>query len=161
MFSDPTFWVAVSFLGFICLVLYFKVPGLVAKALDDRADAIRKELDEAQKLREEAQSMLAEYQRKQRDAEKEAEDIVVQAKAEADALAEETKVKLAEMLERRTKLAEDKIAQAEVQALKEVRATAADVAISAARSLIADQLKGDKADALVEKSIADLRTKLN
>lgn len=161
MFSDPTFWVAISFLGFVCLVLYFKVPGLVAKTLDDRADAIRKELDEAQKLREEAQSMLAEYQRKQRDAEKEAEDIVVQAKSEADALAEETKVKLAEMLERRTKLAEDKIAQAEVQALKEVRATAADVAISAAQSLIADQLKGDKADALVEKSIADLRTKLN
>ncbi len=161
MFSDPTFWVAVSFFGFIALALYYKAPAMVASALDKRADAIKAELDEAQRLREEAQAMLAEYQRKQRDAEKEAEDILTQAKAEAENLAAETKVKLADMLERRTKLAEDKIGQAEVQAVKDVRAAAADLAIAAAQSLIADQVKGDKAKSIIDQSIDDLKTKLN
>ena len=134
---------------------------MVAKALDDRADAIKNELEDAQRLREEAQALLAEYQRKQRDAEKEAESIVEQAKAEAESLAEESKAKLAEMLERRTKLAEDKIAQAEVQALKDVRAASADLAVAAAQAIIAEQAKGDVAAGLIDGSIEELKSKLN
>ena len=85
MFSDPSFWVGVSFVLFVLLIVYFKVPGQMTKALDDRADRIRQELDDAQKLREEAQALLAEYQRKRTEAEKEAEDIVTQAKTKLKA----------------------------------------------------------------------------
>jgi hypothetical protein len=77
--ATPEFWVAAAFVGFVALVIYMKAPGMVARALDERADAIRSELEGAQRLREEAQAMLADYQRRQRDAEKEAADIVAMA----------------------------------------------------------------------------------
>lgn len=161
LFADPSFWVGVSFVLFCLLLLYFKVPATVTKALDDRADRIRQELDDAQKLREEAQALLAEYQRKRTEAEKEAEDIVAQAKAEAEAYAEETRQKLAESLERRTALAEQKIAQAEAGALNEVRAAATDLAIAAAEKIIAGEVKGDKASGLIDDSIEAVKTRLN
>ena len=159
--SDPTLWVAVSFLGFIGLLLYFKVPSLAAKALDDRAEAISNELDEARRLREEAQALYAEYERRQRDAEKEAESIVTQAEAEAERLAAETKVKLDLMLERRTAQAEDKIARAETQAVDEVRLAATATAIKVAEKLIGESLTKTKAASLIDASIKELPSKLN
>ncbi len=159
--SDPTLWVAVSFFGFIGLLLWFKVPSLAAKALDDRAAAITNELDEARRLREEAQALYAEYERRQRDAEKEAESIVTQAESEAERLAAETKIKLDQMLERRTAQAEDKIARAETQALDEVRLAASATAIKVAEKLIGDSLTKTKANSLIEASIKELPSKLN
>jgi F-type H+-transporting ATPase subunit b len=161
MLKDPSFWTAIAFLGFVLVLLYVKIPALITKLLDDRADAIRTELEEARSLREQAQSVLADYERRQRQAEKEAEDIIVQAKTEAERLAEETQVKLEASLERRTKLAEDKIAQAEVQALKEVRIQAAEIAIAAAGTLIANEFPAKEASALVDASIKDLKKSLN
>ena len=161
MLSTPEFWVAVSFVGFVALVIYLGAPKMIAKALDERAEGIRSELDEARRLREEAQNLLAEYQRKQRDAEAEAEGIVAQAQHEAELLAAEARQKLKETLARRTKLAEDKIAQAEAQAIKDVRSRAADVAIEAAGKLIADELSKDKAAGLIDDSIKGLASKLN
>ncbi|PLX35758.1 MAG: F0F1 ATP synthase subunit B [Hyphomicrobiales bacterium] len=159
--ADPTLWVAVSFLGFLGLLLYFKVPAAAAKALDDRAEAISKELDEARRLRDEAQALYAEYERRQRDAEKEAESIVTQAEAEAERLAAETKVKLDLMLERRTAHAEDKIARAEAQALDEVRLAASATAVKVAEKLIGDSLTKKKAESLISASIKELPSKLN
>ena len=130
--SDPSFWVAVAFFGFIALLFYYKVPALVIKALDDWAAEIKRTMDEARALREEAQKVLADYQRKQRNAQSEAEDIIAMAEREAQTYVEETKRALKEQLERRTKLAEEKIARAELQAMAEVRALAASVAIEAA-----------------------------
>ena len=161
LLSTPDIWVAVSFVGFILLIVYFGVPGKVAKMLDDRADLIRQELDEARKLREEAQTRLAEYERKQRTAEKEAEGIIALAKEEAEALAAETREKLTETLERRMKLAEDKIARAEEQALGEVRTAAVNIAISAAEQIIADKMTPAASKKLVDQSIKDLKGKLN
>jgi len=161
MLNDPSFWTGMAFLGFILILLYVKIPAIITKYLDDRADAIRTELEEARSLREQAQSVLADYERRQRQAEKEAEDIIVQAKAEAERLAEETRVKLEASLERRAKLAEDKIAQAEVQALKEVRIQAAEIAIAAAGTLIANEFPAKDASALVDASIKDLKKVLN
>ena len=161
MFASPDFWVLISFLMFIGLLVYFKVPGMVAGLLDKRAADIAAELDEARRLREEAQQLLASYQRKQRDAMKEAEDIVAQAKVEAENLAKEIRANMELQVERRTKLAEDKIAQAESQALSEVRATAAEVAIGAARKVIADKVTAAEDEKLVERSIADLASKLH
>ena len=98
VFSKPEFWVGVAFFGFVGLLIYYKVPGLIGKALDDRADRIRQELDEARKLREEAQALLADYQKKRQAAEEEAKAIVDQAKREAESLAAETRKNLAESL---------------------------------------------------------------
>ncbi len=161
MFKAPEFWVAIAFLCFVGLLLKAKVPSLVTKALDDRADAIRKELEEARRLREEAQRLFADYQKKQREAEDEARAIVDKARADAEALAADTRKSLAETLERRTKLAEDKIARAEAQALSEVRSTAVDLAVAAAESILREKVAGASAGSLIEQSIRDLKGKLN
>lgn len=154
------FWVAISFVLFVVLLLYFKVPGQISKALDERAAGIKRELDEARKLKEEAQALLADYQRKRQEAEKEAEDIIAQARSEAEAFAEETRRSLKEGLERRLKASEEKIARAEAQAADDVRAAAVDVAIAAAQKVVAEKLPGDAADAMVESSINELGGKL-
>jgi F-type H+-transporting ATPase subunit b len=159
--ANPEFWVMIAFLLFMGLVVYYRVPGLVTRALDARADAIRKELDEARRLREAAQQLLADYQRKSEEAEEEAKVIIDQAKREAEALGAETRKSLAESLERRTKLAEEKIKRAEAQALGEVRATAVDAAVGAAEKILKNRLAGGSASSLVDASIRDLKGRLN
>ena len=161
MFAAPELWVLVSFVLFIALLVYYKIPNKVAKALDDRAGRINAELEEARRLREEAQTILADYQRKQRDAEKEAEDIIAMARREARFYAEESHKVLDEFLQRRVKLAEEKIARAEEQAIQDVRSKSVDVAVAAAEMLIARELKGKSAEDLVDKSIRDVSAKLN
>ena len=161
IFSDSSFWVAVSFVLFVLALLYFGVPRRVTEALDARAAQIAQELDEARKLREEAQALLANYQRKQRDAEQEAEEIVTQARAEAERLAAETREALTDQLARRTKQAQDKIAQAEAQALKEVKDAAAGVAASAARRIITERIDQGRDAQLIDQDIKALATKLN
>ena len=161
MLATPEFWVLVSFVLFIGLIVYLGVPGKVAAMLDERAARIARELEQARKLREEAQGLLADYERKRRDAEKEAEAIVAQAREEAEAFAVETRQKLTETIERRGRMAEEKIAQAEAQAVKEVRAAAAELAIAAATRIIADEVQGARADQLVEASIANLKDRLH
>lgn len=161
MLSTPEFWVAVSFVLFVLLMLKFGVPGMLATALDKRADDIRSELEEAQKLREEAQAVLADYQRKRRDAESEASDIITLAKEEAERLAAETRVKLEESLERRLKMAELKISQAEIQAEQDVRAITAEAAIKAAETVIAAKMSPSAQADLVAASIKELKSKFN
>ncbi len=159
--EKPEFWVGVSFFGFVGLLLYYQVPAIVGKALDERADRIRAELDEARRLREEAQALLADYQKKRAAAEEEAKAIVDQARREAEALSSETRRSLDESLVRRTKLAEEKIARAEAQALLEVRAVAVDTAIAAAERVLAGKVSAQSGGALVDQSIRNLKGKLN
>lgn len=159
--NDPLFWVLVAFLAFAGLVVYYRVPTLVGKALDDRADAIRRELDEARKLREDAQTLLADYQRKAREAESEAQTIIEQAKREAETLAADARKSLAESLSRRSKVAEEKIARAEAQALSEVRAAAVETALAATQEILKTRAGGATGDALISESINQLRGKLN
>jgi F-type H+-transporting ATPase subunit b len=158
---EPEFWVAVSFFIFLGGVIYLGVHKKVAAALDARAVAIAKELEEAKHLREEAEKVLADYKRKQGDAAKEVEAIISLAKKEAEELAAETRSSMTEHFERRMKLAEDKIARAEAEALREVRIAAADAAVSAAQSVIAAKLTPETADKLVTQGIDALKTKLN
>jgi len=159
--ADPVFWVMIAFIAFVALVIYKGVPGMVGNALDARADAIRNELDEARRLRDEAQSLLADYERKSREAESEAQAIIEQAKRESEALAAETRKSLSESVERRTKLAEEKIARAEAQAVSEVRASAVENAIAAAEKILKSRATGTTANTLIESSIRDLEGKLN
>jgi F-type H+-transporting ATPase subunit b len=155
------FWVAIAFIAFLLILVYYKVPGLIAKALDDRAAAIRKELDEARRLREEAQTLLADYQRKHRNAGHEAEAIVEQARREAEVFAAETRKSLSESVERRRKQAEEKIARAEAQAVEDVRAAAVDMAIAAAEKILREKTAGAGGAALIDDSIRSLKTRLN
>jgi F-type H+-transporting ATPase subunit b len=159
--SEPDFWVGVSFILFLALLAYLKVPGMVAKALDDRAAGIQKELDEARRLREEAQTILADYERKKNEAAADAEKIIAQAKHEAESYAKEARVKMQEQIARRTRLAEQKIAQAEASAIKDVRSRAADIAIEAATAIIGSEVKGAKSASLIDESISAVRKQLN
>lgn len=161
IFSTPEFWVAVSFVLFIGLLAYYQVFGKVTKALDARAEQIRRELDEARALRDEAQKILEEYEQKRKGAEQEAAEIVAHAKREADALSKEMRQTMKEQLERRTELAKDKIARAEAQAVSDVRGAAIEAALGAAERLIAKKLTQEAQSALIEKTIEDAKAKLN
>ena len=159
--QQPEFWVAVSFFLFVGLVSYFGVHKKIASALDARAASIAKELADAQALREEAEAVLADYRKKTSNAAREAEDIIELAAKEAEALALETSRTMTEQFERRMKLAEDKIAQAKTDAMRDVRAAAADAATAAAQTVIAGSLTPETADKLIGAGIDDLKSKLN
>ena len=161
MFHEAETWVAVAFVLFVGLGVYLKVPAMLAKMLDERADKISKELAEARKLREEAQALLTEYQKKRAEAEKDAANIVAQAKLEAESYSVETRKKLAETIERRTKQAAQKIAQAEAAAIKEVRTTATEAAIAAASKLVGEAVQGAKGTKLIDESISAVKSRLN
>lgn len=158
---DATFWAFVSLILFLAVLVYVKVPSIVAKALDARANRIRKELEDARALREEAQQLLAEYQRKRHEAEKEAADLVAAAQREAEHIVADAKAKTEEYVARRTKLAEQKIAQAERDAIAEVRARAVDVAVAAAGKILSDTVDGKVGKTLFEQSLAQIKSKLN
>jgi F-type H+-transporting ATPase subunit b len=155
---DQTFFALVALVIFIGIVLYAGAHKKAAAALDDRAKLISKELDDARNLRLDAEKLLADYKQKRLDAEKEAETIIAQAKSAATQYGEDARKKLTETIARRTKQAEQKIAQAEAAAAKEVRGSATDLAIAAATKLIAEQKNGGK---LIASSIAAVKSRLN
>jgi F-type H+-transporting ATPase subunit b len=161
MFAEPEFWVAVAFIILMGVFIYIGVPKTVAKALDHRAERIKAELDDARRLKEEAAKVLADYKTRRASAEAEAQEIVASAKAEAERIAAEAKTKMEDFVARRTKAAESKIALAEAQALADVRAAAADAAVAAASTILSQTVKGEVADDLLAKGIADVRQKLN
>ncbi len=157
---DSTFWTAAGYFLFLGLLVYMKVPHMVLGFLDNKISKIQQDLDEAKKLREEAQALLAKYERKRKSAQSEADEIIAAAEEEAVRIAEEAKVALEEMIARRTKSVEEKIAQAESQAIAEVRSRSAEIAVDAARTLLVEQM-ADKGDALVDAAIKDVGARLN
>ncbi|ABR59307.1 F0F1 ATP synthase subunit B [Sinorhizobium medicae] len=161
MALDATFYALVGLILFFVLIAYLKVPGMVGKALDARADKISNELAEAKRLREEAQSLVAEYQRKRKDAEAEAASIVAAAQREAEMLTAEAKQKTEEFVARRTALSEQKIKQAESDAINAVRAAAVDLAISAAEKVIASKADASAQETLFQKALGEVKSRLN
>jgi F-type H+-transporting ATPase subunit b len=161
MFEDPETWVAIAFIILMAVFVYMGVHRTVLTALDHRAARIKAELDEARKLKDEAAKVLAEYKTRRASAEREAEDIIANAKAEAERIAADAKTKMEDFVARRTKAAESKIAMAEAQAVADVRAAAADAAVSAASTILSQSVKGSVADDLLAKGIAEVRAKLN
>ena len=161
MFFEPEFWVAVAFVILMVLFGYLGIHRTVLQTLDHRSERIKAELDDARRLKEEAAKLLAEYQARRTSAEREAEEIIASARAEAERIAAEAKTKMEDFVARRTKTAESKIALAEAQALADVRAAAADAAVAAASTILSQSVKGEKADELLAKGIAEVRAKLN
>ncbi|MGH6890817.1 MAG: F0F1 ATP synthase subunit B [Dongiaceae bacterium] len=158
--ENPHTWV---YLGFVIFVIAVgpKLWRALAQLLDRRALRIKSDLDEAQKLKDEAQALLAEYQRKQRDAMREAEEIIANAKGLAQRQIKEAGKKLEENLARREKASLEKIAQAEAQALTEVRREAVDVATAAAARIIRSQVDGARGAALIDQAISEVEKKLH
>ncbi|WP_332701054.1 F0F1 ATP synthase subunit B family protein [Devosia sp.] len=157
---DNSFYALVALVIFIAMTLYFGIPKIVGKMLDGQIKKIADDLAEAKKLREEAAALLVEYEQKRVAAESEAEGIIAAAKDEATRLTAEAQVSLADLITRRTKAVEDKIAQAEAQAVAEVRARSADVAIEAARLVLTDEMNR-KGGQVVDNAIADVGNRLN
>src|SRR3954447_14004171 len=161
MFAEPEFWVAVAFFILMGIFAYVGVHRVVLTTLDHRRDRIKSELDDARRLKEEAAKVLAESQARRASAEREAAEIVTGAKADAERIGAEARAKLEDFVVRRTKTAEGKIALAEAQALADVRAAAAEAAITAASTILSHSVKGDVADDLLAKGIQEVRSKLN
>ena len=161
LLEDPTFWVAVGTVLFLGVVAWQGVPQMVGKMLDDRAAAIKNELDEAKRLRTEAEALLREYSAKTANAAQEAQAIIDSAKVSAERMAVDARAQLQVQIERRAKMAEEKIAQAEAEAIAEVRAAATAIATAAAGIVIGKQMTESKGDVLIDGAIRDLRTKLH
>ncbi|QDP22496.1 ATP F0F1 synthase subunit B [Bradyrhizobium cosmicum] len=161
MFFDPETWVAIAFVILMVLFGYLGVFKKAMTALDHRADRIKAELDDATRLKQEAAKVLADYKARTASAEREAADIIANARSEAERIATEAKAKMEDFVARRTKNAEGKIALAEAQALADVRAAAAEAAIQAASTILSQSVKGQVADDLLAKGITEVRQKLN
>ncbi len=159
--GNTDFVVLLGFIVFIAVLFYFKVPGMIGGALDNRAEGIQAELDEARALHEEARSLLASYERKQREVQTQADAIVAAAKEDAALAAEQAKVDLEKSIARRLAAAQDQIASAEASAVKEVRDQAISVAVSAASAVLAKQMTATQANKLIDASIADVGEKLH
>ncbi len=158
--GDPTTWVFIAVVLFLLSLLYFGIHKKIAIALDARSDAIRDELEEARRLREEAQALLASYLRKQKEAEAQAESIVKQARSDAENMAIQARQDLTERLERRAAQAEAKIANAEAQAMGEVKAKAADLALDTAETLLRTKLTVADKSNLIQDGIKQMSTTL-
>ena len=161
MFEEPETWVAIAFILLMGLFGYLGVHRTVLKALDNRSARIKAELDDARRLKEEAAKVLEEYKARRASAEREAEDIITTARTEAERIATEAKAKMEDFVARRTRTAENKIALAEAQALADVRAAAAEAAVAAAANIMSQSVKGQVADELLAKGIAEVKQKLN
>lgn len=160
-YGDPTFWVAISFLVFLAGVLYAKVHLKLAAALDEKAAAIKAQLDEALNLKKDAEKLLADYQRKQRDAQQLAETIISDAEVAAESLKVQAAKDIEALIERRERLSREKLAQAELFAIKEVKNAAVTAAVAATKELLAEGLKGKSGEAIVKSSIDEVGSKLH
>ncbi|MEL6782122.1 MAG: F0F1 ATP synthase subunit B [Pseudomonadota bacterium] len=159
--SNTDLIVSIAFILFIGVLFYFKVPGMVTKMLDDRAAGIQSDIDEARLLREEAQTLLASYERKQQEVQAQADKIVAQAKVDAEAAADQARADLKTSIARRLAAAEDQISSAQASAVKEVRDTAAVVAVQAAKDVIAKQMTAESGNQLIDDAIAQVDAKLH
>ncbi|AWM05140.1 ATP F0F1 synthase subunit B [Bradyrhizobium symbiodeficiens] len=161
MFFDPETWVAIAFVILMVLFGYLGVFKKAMTALDHRAERIKAELDDATRLKQEAAKVLADYKARTASAEREAAEIIANARGEAERIATEAKAKMEDFVVRRTKTAESKIALAEAQAVADVRAAAAEAAVQAASTILSQSVKGSVADDLLAKGITEVRQKLN
>lgn len=159
--SNTDFVVSISFLVFVGVLLYYKVPAMIARLLDGRAAQIKAELEEARALRDEAKAVLASYEKKQKEVQEQSERIVASAKEEAMNAAAQAKADLKAAIARRLAAAEDQIASAEASAIREVREKAIAVAVAAAGDVLAKQMTAEGAAASIDAAIAQVDAKLH
>lgn len=154
---DATFWATIALLILLGGVYYLGIFGRIGEALDAKGQSVRDELAEARRLREEARELRDDYARRREEAEIEAREMVEAARREAQAIREEAERKTADDVTRRTAMAESRIARAEADAVREVKARAVDLALAATTSIVRDKGAGDDFDATLDQ----VRTRLN
>ena len=159
LINDPTFWVAIAFVLFV-IAVFKPIRSAMLGGLDEKIAEIRQEVEEAEKLREEAQNLLASYQRQQRQALQDAENIVIRAREEAERHRADGEEAMKEMVLRQEEQARDKIAQAEAAAIQEVRAMSVELAMKAAEKLLTDRPSGAEGGRLIDQSIEEIPSKL-
>ncbi|MDZ4094592.1 MAG: F0F1 ATP synthase subunit B [Paracoccaceae bacterium] len=159
--SNTNFIVLISFLLFVGVLIYMKVPGKLTGLLDARAVQIKADLDEARALREEAKTILVSYERKQKEVQEQSDRIVAVARDEAMAAAKQAKADLKVAIARRVAAAEDRIASAEASAVREVRERAVSVAVAAASDLLARQMTAEAASSSIDEAIAQVEATLH
>ncbi|MGY6703508.1 F0F1 ATP synthase subunit B family protein [Roseinatronobacter sp.] len=153
--------VLMAFIIFVGILVYFKVPAKITGMLDQRAETIKSELEDARRLREEALELHASFERKRAEVKEQAARIVEKAKADAQIAADAAKAEIASSIRRRLKAAEDQIASAEAAAIREVRDRATAVSIAAAGDLIAKKMDAERSDALVRNAIKAVNERLH
>ena len=161
MFFEPEFWVLVAFIVFLAIVVWAGGLRAITEGLDSRGKRVQAELDEAKRLRDEATAVLADYRRRREEAEREAEAIIASAREEAERASREAHERMTDFVARRTAAAEAKIAQAETQAFAQVRAAAAEAAVRVSETILREEVRGEKGQELLARSLADIRTKLH
>lgn len=161
MLENPVFWVAVSFVGFLLIAVYLKLPSMLIRALDSRSARIKEELDRARSLREEAEQILASYKQKQSEYLKEAESMLAKARDDADLLRANAEKDLKNTLDARMKNALERIAQEEEKAIADVRNHVVDIALAAARALIIDHAGSASQEELLKLALADIERKVH
>lgn len=160
-FFNTNYVVLIGFILFLALLFYFNVPAMILKMLDDRAETIRSELDEARNLRDEAQAVLAAYERKSREVAEQSQRIIDHAREEARLAADAAKEDLKQSIARRLKAAEEQITSAEEKATRELRNRAVDVAIAAAAKILADSTTATEANKRIDAAIAKVESRLH
>jgi F-type H+-transporting ATPase subunit b len=161
LLNQPDFWELVGLVVVIAIFLWKGAPAFIARALDNRAMAISKELESVKRLREEAETVLINYRERARGTQSETAAILSESRAENERFAAEARAQMQAQIERRARQAQERIAQAEANAMAEIRALAADTAISAAKKIIAARVGEQKATSLISQSIGELPAKLN
>ena len=159
--NNTDFVVSIAFVIFIGVLIYLKVPKMLGKMLDDRADTIKTEIDEARALQEEAKTILASYERKRKEVAEQSISIIAQAKEEAQFAADAAKEALSKTIERRLQSATEQISSAQDAAIREVKDKAVTVAIAAAGDVIAAKMAAKDGNALIDAAIKDVGAKLH
>jgi F-type H+-transporting ATPase subunit b len=159
--NNTTIVVAIGFVIFVGILVYFGVPGMLTRALDARAVRIKAELAEARALRDEAQTLLASYERRQKEVKAQAEDIVTAARAEAQNAAEAAKEDIRNSVARRLKTATEQIAAAEQSAIRQIKDQAVTVAVAAAGDVLRESMKAADANRLIDTAISEVGDKLH
>jgi len=160
MTIDATFWVAISFVLFIGLLVYFKIPQKVNEMLNQLIVNIKNEIDESEKLRNEAKNLLDKSQKKLDNANSEALKITDQAKKDSENLVIEINEKFHKSAEIKKKLAETKISQMKEAALKEIKDTSIKIAVDSVKKIIATSVDKNKLDTIFEKDLEKAKSEL-
>lgn len=161
LLKETDFWEWLGLIAVLAIFLYRRVPAMIAAALDRRAQAIANELESVHRLRTEAETVLVTYRERARGAASEAATIVSETRAETERFSAEARAQMNAQIERRARQAQERIAQAEANAMAEIRTLAANAAVDAARKIIAARLGEQKATSLISDSIADVPSRLN
>ena len=160
LLHDTNFWVLISFVIFVGVFLKYGKNQLLAN-LDGRIDAIKNELDLAERLRVEAQELLADYQRKHKDAMGEAERIIADAKKNAELMRQKAEEDMEKTMSRRAEQLNERLARIEENAKHEIEAYTARIAVNAARSVLSDKMDSKSNKESIESTLNQLSKTLN